>query len=121
MGYQSRSPIHKNAEYHNRNGTSYISEKWLTEPPDPTDVFTESYLEKRGWVGTAHWIITDYFSDEFEQKVRDWTGHYGVKHLEDAVVYWCRENCTGRWDRFFKYGVEFELEEDLFLFKLSWG
>jgi len=103
---------------------------WCLNPPHASEVWIDEYLEKRGWTGYSMWIdplkSTDFLPDDYDpcednqNTVKCWMIYYQVKHMEDAVVNWCYEHCTGRWDRFLKYGVEFENKEDALYFKLAW-
>lgn len=93
------------------------------------DIFTASYIKKRGWTGRLMWLAPDrslsylreYNSSTAEQKiVTEWMEYYKTSIIENAILNWCNDFCRGKWDRFFKFGVEFEKEEDAILFKFHW-
>ena len=98
--------------------------------PKTEDIFYEEYLQKRGWEGHVMWIDSlagmnfeaceDNPVAALQQTLENWKEHYKTQYVEEAISFWCREHCEGRWDKFFIYGVEFESKEDAVLFKLSW-
>lgn len=103
---------------------------WHTRPPKSEDIWYEEYLAKRNWLGYVMWIDSmagmnfeaceDNPVEDLQKTLENWKEHYKTQYVEEAIRMWCVENCTGRWDKFFTYGVEFEKEEDAALFKFVW-
>lgn len=100
--------------------------------------FSESYLKKRGWIGTT--IVN--LEAEMQSRPYEEILHHGnalglikskeeyfnlklnfgyIAYFQDQVNLWLKENCEGRWDKLGVWIVEFELEADAMLYKLTWG
>ena len=107
----------------------------LSRPPCAEDIWTDEYIKKRGWQGDyifcvpieadldelwyGHTDDADYFR-ALRDNVDELKKYYNTQYIENAICAWCVENCSGRWDRFLKYGIEFEDEADAVLFKFVW-
>jgi len=103
---------------------------WHLTPPTSKDVWDDEYLAKRKWTGYLIWInslvVRNFYPNEdnpvedLQKNIAKWEKYYNTFYTEEAIRMWCAENCMGRWDKFFIYGVEFEKEEDAVLFKFTW-
>ena len=103
---------------------------WHRRPPKSEDIWHEEYFAKRNWSGHVMWINSlaamnfepgeDNSVVSLQETITEWKKHYKTQWIEEAIRMWCVETCTGRWDKFFIYGVEFENEADAILFKFAW-